>query len=208
MLARIAFIILLTSCFIACDVMAEDGPARHTVRVKLKAQPEFILNAGPNGEPERSNVDSVVTMTPPAIAKAVKKWTGIADRGKAITVKFNHVPDISRFVAMSSGDTGSVFASVKVRGKLPANEETHVRYKAALAASDAKTFSVLGVFEFENRVTRRKCYVTCHIEGEKPASKDGKDSVIHPTGTATWTGPIINASSVLFSENDTDVRKR
>jgi hypothetical protein len=89
-----------------------------------------------------------------------------------------------------------------------AEHDTYIRYKEALTASDEKTFSLLGIYEFENRVTRRKCYVICHIEGEKPASKDPKDAIIHPTGTATWTGPILNASSVLFSEDDADAMKR
>ena len=63
-------------------------------------------------------------------------------------------------------------------------------------------FFVMGVHEFENRVTKRKCYVICQIQGQKPASKDPKDAIIHPTGTATWTGPIVNASSALFSEDE------
>ena len=208
MLCRIACVTLLASCFIVCAVMADDRPARHSVRVELKPQPEFILNAGPNGEPRRFDIDSVVTTTPPAIAAAVNEWTGISDRGKAITVKFLPVRDISQFLAMSSADGGSVIASVKQGKEVLEEKETHVRYKAALAASDETTFSVIGILEFENRVTDRKCYVICHIEGEKPASKDPKDSIIHPTGTATWIGPLVNASSPLFAEADADARKR
>ena len=76
--------------------------------------------------------------------------------------------------------------------------ETHVRYQEALSASDEKTFCVVGIYEFENRVTGRKCCVICRIEGDKPAAKDAQDRIIHPTGFATWTGPVVNASSVLF----------
>lgn len=79
---------------------------------------------------------------------------------------------------------------------------TSITYKEALVASDEKTFTILGICQFENRVTQRKCYVVCHIQGEKPVSKDPNDTIIHPTGTAPWTGPILNASSVLFSMDD------
>ena len=208
MLSRIACITLLAPSLMVCAVMAADGPTRHSVRVELKAEPGFILNAGPNGEPRRSHIDKVVTATPPTIAAAVRQLTGISDRGTAITVTFVHVPDKSLFAAMSSGDWGSVTTSVKREDKVLERSETHVRYQAALSASDETTFSVFGIFEFENRVTERKCYVICHIEGEKPALKDPKDSIIHPTGTATWIGPIVNASSPLFAAADADVNKR
>ena len=86
---------------LVCTVMADDGPVRHRVRVELKAQQEFILNAGPNGKPERSSIDSVVATTPPAIAAAVKEWTGISDRSKFITARFYHTPANSRFDVIS-----------------------------------------------------------------------------------------------------------
>ena len=208
MLCRIAFITLLALNFTVCATIADDGPARQTVRVELKAQPEFILTAGTKEEPRRSVIDSVVTTTPAAILTAVKDWTGISDRGKTITVKFYHTLHNSRFDAMSYGDRYSQRGSVKVAGKTLYEHETQVRYKEALASSDEKAFFVVGVHEFENRVTKRKCYVICQIQGQKPVSKDPKDAIIHPTGTATWTGPIVNASTVLFSDNDADANKR
>ncbi|MEQ8787836.1 MAG: hypothetical protein RIC55_16140 [Pirellulaceae bacterium] len=187
--------------------MADDEPARRSVRVDLKPEPAFILNAGPNGEPKRSSIDNVVAAAPPAIAEAVSKWTGILDRGKTITLTFTHVPAKSLFAVISSGDFGSKTISVKQGDKVLERSETHVRYEAALSASDETTFSVFGIFEFENRVTERKCYVICQIEGEKPALKDPKDPITHPTGTATWIGPIVNASSPLFAETGADVKK-
>lgn len=177
-------IVCLTSSLIVCPVVADDGPPRQKVQVELKSQPEFILNAGPKGESMRSNIDSIIAITPPAIATAVNEWTGISDRGKAITVKFSHAPANASFRAMSSGDGHSETASVRVGERTLARQDTNVRYKEVFASCDEKSLSVLGIYEFENGVTPRKCNVICHIEGEKLASKGGS---IHPTGTATWT---------------------
>jgi uncharacterized protein (TIGR03067 family) len=110
--------------------------------------------------------------------------------------------------ALSYEDAYSQRGSVQAAGKTLYEHETHVRYKEALTASDEKAFFVLAVHEFENHLTKRKCYVFCQIEGQKPASKDPQDAIVHPTGTATWTGPIVNASSVLFPENDADTNER
>jgi hypothetical protein len=132
----------------------------------------------------------------------VKDWTGIADRGTAITVKFAHTPENSHFAVMSTGDGYSKSGSIKVANKTIAEHETQVRYREALTACDEKSFTALGIYEFENKVTRRKCYVICQIDGQKPESKDPQDEIIHPTGTATWTGPIVNASSDLFPAGD------
>lgn len=197
---RIFFVALMTAGLTVPSAIADDRPVPQTVRVKLESQPEYILNGGPKGEPLRTNIDSVETAAPPEIRAAVEDWTGIDDRGKSITVKFYHTPVNSRYVAMSFGDGFSKTASVNLGGKTVLDHETHVRYKEALAASDETTFSVLGVYEFDNRATGRKCYVMCHIEGRKPEPMDGDDGVIHPTGTATWTGPILNASTDLFAE--------
>ena len=118
MLSRIACITLLLPGLAVSAVMADDGPARHRVRVELKAQPEFIHTAGTNEKPRRSVIDSVVTATPAAILTAVKDWTGISDRGKTITVKFYHTLHNSRFDAMSYGDGYSQRGSVKA-GRSP-----------------------------------------------------------------------------------------
>jgi len=207
MLYRIVFASLLMSSFTVCTVVADDVPARpddvparpddvparRSVRVELKAQPEFIDNAGPNGQPERCQVDSVASVMPPDVATAVQEWTGISERGKTITVKF-HTPQ----KALSFGDTGDFRAFVKVGDKVLANTDIRVRYKPVVATSEETTFFVLGIFEYENRVTDRKCYVICQIEGEKTASKEPQDAIIHPRGTASWIGPIVDGSSVLF----------
>lgn len=204
---RVICIALLTSLSLLCGAMADEKPARRTVRAELKATPAYVFNAGPNGEPQRWSIDNVVATTPPEIAEAVGQWTGISDRGKSTTVSFVHVPAKGLFTAMSSGDTGSVKTSAKRGDVVLEQSETHVRYKAAFAASDETTFSVFGILEFENRVTERKCYVTCQIDGEKPAAKDPQDTIIHPTGTVTWSGPYYNASIPLFVEDDAVAKK-
>jgi hypothetical protein len=91
-----------------------------------------------------------------------------------------------------AADTGAYKGFIKFGEKVLQDEETSVRYKAAMEASDEKTFFVVGAIEFEDVVNKRKCFVLCQIEGIKPpASKD--DPFIHPAGTATWTGPIVSA---------------
>ena len=47
----ILLLIIGTMCLLNVPVLAEDMPARQTLKTELKAQPEMILNAGPNGEP-------------------------------------------------------------------------------------------------------------------------------------------------------------
>lgn len=189
----------LLACHYACAdegpakaAPAGDLPARQTIKVELQPQTELILLG--KGENERSNIDAVTSDLPPAIAAAVKDWTGIADRGQKMTVKFFHRPHNKDFTALSfASETFGHTSFLKFGDKVLDDQETHVRYKELLAASDEKTFLVLGLIEFDNVKANRRCYVLCQLEGQKPAaSKD--DPYIHPTGTATWTGPLANAS--------------
>jgi hypothetical protein len=180
-----------TMWLLAAAVYAGEGPERQTVKVELQAEPQTIL-AG-KGQSERANIDIVVSEMPPAISAAVKEWTGIADQGQKIGVKFIHSPRDARFDAMSFAEgTGGYKGFLKSGEKVLQNEETHVRYKASLEASDEKTFFVVGLLEFENSVTKRQCFVLCQFEGHKPPAS-AEDPIIHPTGTATWTGPILTA---------------
>ena len=185
---------IVASSLLAGAALADDGPARHTVTVAFEVQPEFILQTG--GEPIRADVDRVVAAMPPAIAASVADWTGISDRGKTVTVKLDHNLKNARFTAMSSGDGYDRSGLLQVAGKTLAEHDTRVTYREVLAEGDAKTFSVLGLIEFENRVTERRCIVVCRIEGVKPAPEDPQDRVIHPEGTATWIGPIVFAKDL------------
>jgi hypothetical protein len=172
---------------------AGEPPRRQAVKVELEAQPELILLG--KGKTERSNIDSVSSPLPPAIAAGVKGWTGIADRGQTMTVKFFHDPHNARFDAASfASETFGRTSFLKFGDKVLHDEETHVRYKEVLAASDEKSFFVVGMIEFDNPKTHRRCVVLCQLEGQKPPAAGKDDPVIHPTGTATWTGPIVNAS--------------
>jgi hypothetical protein len=203
MLFRVICSVVLASSYLTCDVSAGDSPTSHTVCQKLESHPEFSITG--LDKKQRLNIDSVVATTPPVIAGAVNAWTGIADRGKSIKVKFFHIPAASRFPAWSHGDGYSKFSSSTPPGEEESvTEDTHVRYREALVASDQESFFVLGLYEFDNQLMGRKCYVVCKVEGRKPASKDPEDGIIHPTGTATWIGPILNASSILFADDDSD----
>jgi hypothetical protein len=179
----------LATGLLATIAVADGPPERQTVKVELKAEPNFYGGK----DPERINIDMVVSAMPPEISAAVKEWTGIAEWGRTMTVKFFHTPRNGRFDAMSyAADTGSYKGFIKFGEKVLQDEETHVKYTAAMEASDEKTFLVVGAIEFENAVTKHKCFVLCQIEGTKPpASKD--DPFIPPTGTATWIGPITRA---------------
>jgi hypothetical protein len=177
---------------LATGAMAAELPERQTVKVELHAKPNFVLaDGGKDGE--RINIDMVVAAMPPEISAAVKEWTGIAEWGRTMTVKFFHTPHNGRFDAMSfAADTGGHKSFVKFGDNVLQDVETKVRYKAAMEASDEKSFFVVGAIEFEDLVNKRKCFVLCQIDGAKPAaSKD--DPYIHPTGTATWIGPIASA---------------
>jgi hypothetical protein len=191
---------LLVSSWVSTAVAADEPPARLTVEVPLQAEPEFSY--GTKGDKERMNIDKVVVPIPAEIAAAVKKWTGEVDtlgRAQGIKVVFFHAPHNATYKAMSYGDTGSLKAKITVAGQKLVDEETHVRYREALSACDAKTFFVLGIYEFENARTKRKCCVVCRFAGEKPPAAD-EDPIIHPVGTATWTGPIVDYQTPLFEE--------
>ena len=197
----VAFVLL---GLVVRETMADDAavgksPPRQVVKAELQAQPELILLG--KGETKRSNIDSVSSDLPPAIAAAVKEWTGISDRGQKMTVKFYHTTHNSRFDAMSyASETFDYKGFIKFGDKVLQDEETRVRYKELLAASDEKTFLVVGVIEFDNIKTQRRCLVLCQLEGQKPpATKD--DAYIHPTGAATWTGPILSASRAPFADD-------
>jgi hypothetical protein len=177
---------------------ADEPPARRIVEVPLQSEPEFSY--GTKGNKVRMNIDKVVVPIPAEIAAAVKAWTGDIDtlgRAKGIKVVFFHAPHNATYKAMSSGDTGSLKAKITIAGQDFVDEETHVRYREALSACDEQTFFVLGIYEFENARTNRKCSVVCQFAGKKPPADD-QDPIIHPVGTATWTGPIVDYQSPLF----------
>jgi hypothetical protein len=184
----------------ADEASTEKAPPRQTVKVDLRAQPELILLG--KGETERSRIDQVTSEVPPEIAAAVKAWTGIDVPKQWIKVRFYHTPHNSRFDAMSyASDTGSYKGFIEFGGKVLQDEERHVRYKEVVNASDEKSFLVVGVIEYDNPKTQRRCQVLCELEGQKPAAtKD--DPYIHPAGAATWTGPLIGASRTPFSDDD------
>ncbi len=203
--ARFLLAVFLSPWIGAWSVAAEpaaaiDPPARQTVVAELQAEPEFIFHG--KGEKKRSNIDKVVAPIPSEILAAVKEWAGDIDtfgRSKGISVTFIHSPIKPVYKAMSFGDWGSFTAKITVAGKDLVDEETHVRYKEVVAACDEETYFVLGLYEFENSRTKRTCYVVCQCEGNKPPA-DEADSIIHPTGTATWNGPIVGPAASLFEE--------
>ena len=201
---RILAVAILTSTIVASGVRADDAPVRQTVRGELEGQPEYFLDSKTGKPATRWKIDSVVATMPAKISAAVNDWTGIDDHGKWTLVKFLPISH-DEFSASSYGDTSSTIVSVTPPGEAASVKvDAHVRYKEALLASDTKTFFVLSVHEFENRVTGRKCYVVCKIEGEIPKPKESEAPIIQPTGTATWVGPIIDASTPLFSDAAAD----
>jgi hypothetical protein len=178
---------IVLACLFAVTARAEESPARQVVKEELKPQPELILESG--GKSTRSNIDALELKLPAEIAAAVKEWTGIADLGQSLKVKLIHDTKKPRYAILSGADTGSKRASLKQGERVLADEEFHVRYEEVVAAADERTFFLLGRLEFANPKTARRCVVLCQVEGEKPpAGKE--DAIIHPKGTATWTGPI------------------
>ena len=180
---------IVLTCLFAVTANAEESPARQMVKQELKPQPELILESG--GKSTRSNIDALELRLPAEMGAAVKEWTGIADLGQSLKVRLIHDADKSRYAILSAADTGTKRASLKQGERVVAEEEIHVRYEEVVAACDQRTFFVLGRLEFDNPKTARRCVVLCQVDGEKPPPAGKEDAIIHPTGTAVWTGPIV-----------------
>ncbi|PHS03057.1 MAG: hypothetical protein COA78_19210 [Blastopirellula sp.] len=222
MYCRIVSLILLSSCFIVGPLLAEDAltknakaenakaaaPVSHKIKSKIKSEPALIIIANTKGETVRSNIDKLVLETPPAILKSAKDWTDISDHGKEMLVTFIHSLHSSKYLALSFGDEYSMSVSIKQKEKTLVDLETHVRYKETFNECDEKKFRVWGVFEFDNQVTKRKCFVLCQVEGLKTPSIDPKDLVIHPTGTVTWTGPLLKVPKSMNGKKTTTAKKQ
>lgn len=175
----------------------DDAPARQTITAEFDSKAELHERLVQELKGPVGNVfKGVVVPTPPAIAAAVESWTGISDRGSRVLIRFIHNTRHSKYVTMSYGDGYS-----RIGGKDRFEHETHVRYEETLTACDAESFCILGLYEFEDAIAERRCTVICRLEGVKSASGNPFAPDIHATGTATWIGPIIDASGSAFRED-------
>ena len=128
---------------------------------------------------------------PTAIETSVKKCVGF-DPGRSGRIK------LVVTLGTGSGDIIGTHASkLDVQGRiqfwsLHSKNNFSCNYRPILRKTDKDSFYSLGIFEFHNRLNKKRCYVLCKIRGKKQATAGER---FLPTGTVQWIGPVINPTS-------------